>query len=154
MAHRYYHGFSREASGGLFREAAVSVMRLRHLMNHVVYGQLFHVSVRLISLDHRGWRYPRDRVLALGIIVVVIIVIVVVIVIVILVVGIVVAGIGRGELLHFHGRHRRRRRCRRRRRRHGRRHRVLGAAFPGAFRHPAVSHSCKETRMTLMCLDI
>ncbi|KAL0099812.1 hypothetical protein PUN28_019904 [Cardiocondyla obscurior] len=39
MAYRYYHGLPREASGRFFREAAVSVMGLRHLMNHVVNGQ-------------------------------------------------------------------------------------------------------------------
>lgn len=142
MAHRYYHGFPCEASGRLFREAAVSVMRLRHLMNHVVNGQLFHVSVGLICLDHRrGW-YPRwDRVLALGVVVIVVI-IVVIVVVVVLVVGVVVACVGCVQLLHFHGGHR----CRRCRSRHGRRHCVLGAAFSRAFRHPAVSHGCKETR--------
>jgi len=138
MAHRYYHRFPREASGRLFRKTAMSVMSLRHLMNHIVYGQLLHVGVRLISLDHRRRRYSRDRVLALSVIVIVIVVIVVVIVV--LVASVIVAGIGRSQLLHFHSRHRRRRR----RRRHGRRHRVLGAAFSRAFRHPAVSHGCKE----------
>ena len=140
MAHRYYHRFPREAPSGLFREAAMSVMSLRDLMNHIVYSQLLHVSIWLISLDHcRRW-YPWDRVLALGVIVIIIIVVIVV-VIVVLVAGIVVAGIGCSQLLHFHSRHRR---CRRRRR-HGRRHRVLRAAFSRAFRHPAVSHGCKET---------
>lgn len=136
--YRYYHGFPCEASGRLFREAAMSMMRLRHLMYHIVHGQRLHVSVRLIGFDHRRRWHPRNRVLAI----IVVVVIIVVIIIVVLIVGVVIAGIRCGQLLHFHGRHSR---CRRSRR-HGRRHRVFGAAFPRTFRHPAVSHGYEKIR--------